>query len=734
MSRSVQGRTINLLREEIRARSDAEDARMHAHDCSEVARILAAYSRSIGSALLLGHWQSEVQRERFYILSASFIVNPEKYEALDKRVEVKNLYDRKDIEAVKAVATQLGLLEGKRIVIELDNVTCVFSAGVPDDVCHDVAVLYQRLLLSSQNFSNFIDGRIYRFSKPANNGEPHPQFEIYNEIPTAITKVFGIQGAYFLFSGDTQAIRSEELEIRATDLRDSHNTSIAVVVPFHQDVAFRRSLKASITNKQPTTGFAGTSSEDFYFGVFPAFDASIRGSPIEGMLVIWHKSPIEMIAFRAAATWLKEFAARRHLEKLRFLSTFRDATAEELRRVRALTRPGRNDRQNATRKLSSLLCKQICSLTNAESATVRLRHDTKGLIHCYGRFETPLGQYNEGGKRYASDISVAAWQTSAVAFAFHYRAAVDHIYIPNVHQMPHQYAEAGLKGVLQVRPDTRCEAVIRVRRGGLLSAVINVESPIADALRHELQFLEDCGDLLSDFLTRLETVGDGQGLAVVAETHVEVHAIKTRLMTWRPDQPAAAVTLLTQLKRKLVNRARTGRKGSGKAGDTGFTLGDSVAKFNKVWRARFEAHLAGVGSDVPVTIVLRGKVPKDFPTERLASLEVIMDSVWHNMIKYSAVQRNRCALSSEVEAFGTSSVLKFEWNAPSNLPPKVDRDRLLLQPAVGADGLHFGFFLIGVHARLMGGHVELEELEAGFTLRVFLPYEPIELQPKKGGL
>jgi hypothetical protein len=703
------------LKSAIAALSIARDNAATVHDCSELPLLLARHSEQIRNVLLIGYWDDSISKERYYIRSASFLVSNGTYQTLDQWAAADVL---KGTDApLKQLAGKLGAAFTVPVTIQRRNVYCIFEGHAdPDaDTLEAVADLYQKMLLTSLNLANSIDARNYHLSKPLAHFEIHPRFNSHQEICDALRTHFGIESSHFIFTGT----RKRDSTPDPDDFRQYDNQTIDAVLPFYSIDGFKHRLNGSVKFKQPFIGHIDQ-AQNTHFCIFPAHDPSIRGSPVEGVVVVWSSSPIALAAYKAAGAWLRELSARRHMEKAKFLTELRRQVEDELTRTGHDDAPGRRARQEAVKRVSASVCRRICQLTNAEAATVRLLHDTKGLIRRYGSESTPLGEYRPDiqSQRPNLDIGIAEWDRSVVAFAFHYPGDETEIYIDDINRIPDKYQEHGLRGTLRVRDSTRCEAVLRVLRGGLLAAVINVESPIEGALQVEREFLRDCAAVMSDFLTRLETIGDRSGLATMAEMQIQIHAIKTDLMKWRKDQPDEAVRLLSRLKDNLQPQALTGSPLESAA---------SVQLLNETLRGRIQQYLSDTSSDLSLTDVLQGHVPDDFPVAYLASLEVVLDSIWNNIIRNSLLQRNRLKISSTDQPFGLARVLTIQWDAPSRLPVAVDRDRLLLQPLTGPAGHHYGFFLIGVHTRLLGGHVELEEVadaDFGFSIRAFIPYDP----------
>jgi hypothetical protein len=725
------------LRQELEALSILYTDNSFAHDCSDLARVLAKHSGSLGDILLIGFWIDPKSDKTYVIRSASFLVRQDEFKTVDNLLERGSYVE----EPLPAIESQFGFDAENSVIKSRSNVRCSFRlldmgsfTPTASAVCEEITIIYQRLLITSQNFDNFIDGRIYRQSKPPEAKQFHPNFQSQTEIAETISRNYDVAASYFLFLGSREAGH----DISINDFRSSDGGRIPETIPFASDPTFRRKLEISVRLKQPIVGMTDTPPLSNYC-VFPTSDPSIRQSPVEGALIVWSPERLVLSAYRASNTWLKEFAALKHIKRARFLADLRQEIESELKKAWDEGWRGRAVRQLSVAKIGEFLCKHLCALTNAESATLRLRHDTQNLIRSYGRASTPLGQYisNLTATRPNVDIRVDEWPHSAIAFAFYYQSDDPYLYFENVDNIPKKYRQAGLKSILKLRENMHSEAVLRIRRGGLLAAIINVESPIEGAFGYELDFLKDCAAIISDYLSRLEAIGDRFGLATMAETQIQIHRIKSFILSWTPpkstqidlsEEAQHAVYICKRLKEGLVRQSVPRTRIDFAGAKVAFGSQNSVRQFNRILHDKVRSYLTDTGSDQRLNSVFDGQIPESFPFTDLSSVVVIMDSIWENITKNSKLKENRIVLRNAAQPFAKKRVLTIHWIAPTRLPDSINRDELFLQPLLSNDGPHYGFFLIGVHARLLGGHVELEEFSAparGFAVRAFIPYDPV---------
>jgi len=99
--------------------------------------------------------------------------------------EAQILRENKELGGVVGLAQDLGISPDQYRIMSSSNVTCAMPLDIPGEVGSLLVNVYQRYLLSSRNFDNFLDGQIYHASKPDKPGQAHPRFDNYNPL-TAI--------------------------------------------------------------------------------------------------------------------------------------------------------------------------------------------------------------------------------------------------------------------------------------------------------------------------------------------------------------------------------------------------------------------------------------------------------------------------------------------------------------------------------------------------------------------
>jgi hypothetical protein len=691
------------------------------HDGTPLIKALAPFRELLGETALVGFYHRP-GGEISVVRSASFLISSDLVRTLEP-IEDREALGR-DVSAVE-VADFFLKDSGECFNVELEHVYCRFSpkaslGAAGQKSLTGLANLYQRFFLDSRNLENYMDGVVYWYARPGDRGGLHPRFSTFPEIADAIKNAFSINASYLVFTGS----RDRNYQPRPADFPTRDNQPLSETLSFSGDTHFLRKLGLAVQLKQ---SIVGSTNSGEYYSIHPASDSTVRKSPVDGLLIVWSDRPISVMCYRAAATWLREFSVRRHLERVRFLNRLRFSVEQQVRMQAEAHEWGRRDRHRAVVALAQLVCEQLCALTNAESVSFRMHEPVGDVVRQYARHNTALGDYLTTLPKgeMAPDIPLANWRKSAIAFAFRSKSPDLVLHIGDMKQLPAAYQEEGLRSVTQSRPDSRSEAIIRIRQGGLIMAVFNLESPVEGALITDVEFLRECGDVMSDYLTRLDTFSDRPALAEIASTHIALHAVKGFVKRWEPGNIEEALYIAERLKSHMFGRDRA------EVGDR-FEFGGRVLNIAnrdgpKVLLRSFhewiESGLRRVQSERSSKQVLRGTIPDSFPLEGLPSLAVILDSIWTNAVKFAGTDQNEIRLTtSKTTPLGTP-YFKVAWTAPNKLGPHIDRDLIFLRPPNSTTDKHFGFVLLGVHVRLLGGRVVLLENQgqSGFAVQITIP-------------
>ena len=93
----------------------------------------------------------------------------------------------------------------------------------------------------------------------------------------------------------------------------------------------------------------------------------------------------------------------------------------------------------------------------------------------------------------------------------------------------------------------------------------------------------------------------------------------------------------------------------------------------------------------------------------LGSLRLILECVVNNAKKHSEYSLNNIEICLSSPGKGRVITIIYRSNINYIDPQTLEEiERRFVTPALSADGWHFGLFLVGVHARLLGGDIEID--------------------------
>src|SRR5690606_19382740 len=116
--------------------------------------------------------------------------------------------------------------------------------------------------------------------------------------------------------------RKAKGEFKSDDFRDYQDDTLDTWFSASGEENFRRKRDVAVSLKQAVVGIV-SGKPAVHYCVVPASDPSIRNTPVEGVLVLWSLKPISLAAYKAAAIWVREMSARRHVERARSLNQMR---------------------------------------------------------------------------------------------------------------------------------------------------------------------------------------------------------------------------------------------------------------------------------------------------------------------------------------------------------------------------------------------------------------------------
>jgi hypothetical protein len=281
---------------------------------------------------------------------------------------------------------------------------------------------------------------------------------------------------------------------------------------------------------------------------------------------------------------------------------------------------------------------------------------------------------------------------------------------------------------LRHHPFTHTEAVARVIAGKSLVAVMNIEAPVSGTLRNDLNFFGEYADFLGETHRRLFSISDAAGLASMARSHLALHSVADMLEKWTDNDADGALKIVQRLK-PMRSSSILEQDSNEIAFPAGPKIGSDVARFNSGLRdwITFVLHRKG-NYAYDADSILQGCVSKHIPPNIIPALFVITTSIVENIIYRTTWDRHVVRFTDESNSCASKRQLIIEWTSEEWLEDDAGIDGVLVKPMVDAQGnKHFGFFLIGVYVRQVGGSAEFSPIgtpRSGFKLLVSLPYDP----------
>ncbi len=693
-------------------------------DLYPIAAILTDYDQIIGRTIIVSAAKSHNAQNPYILNAASYLVEGEKIRTLDAdRSDLMKMSPREALDwFVKDSSDAVNFeLDGTFFRFELKH-----KIHESREILDSFVWLYQTGFIMSKIFENFLDGNNYKESAPVKESDLLPTFDKFSEIEKALTDSYGVSARHFVFVGSRDDVKRAPIDDREflSEIRTEQNIELQDIVCLHEDERFVSAASVSISKRQTFTGYSP--QFETYYAIIPVSHIVYRNSRVEGIMIVWSKTPLPEQCYRAAVTWTRSALTKRHAQKAEFLTDLRKRTDQEIDKLSHGHSVGRAERTKIIKQVGHFVCTSLVGLTNAESASLRVLHHSKRECVQYALRASAMGDYTCSGG--APVIKLDDWETSAVAFSYRDPNAKQTVLdIGDVENIADEYADAGLTSILHCRKDTRSETIIKLYRGNLMGGTLNVESPIRFAFRHDRSFFEDVSAILTNFLSRLEIFADRVALVAVANTQIAIHQVKAIIENWDGSDANVAHDVATRLKNSILGENTPEVLDAIHFGDERVEVSEdySPLEVEGIFRRRIDASLRKIASEKTSQDILLGNFPKELPAFDMPSILVILDSIWTNIISHGNVGNNKINLEADFQSGLHNRLFTIEWISPNRLPEDtIDRDLLFLDRRAVKGGTHFGFLFMGIHARLLGGHAELVDPEdgRGFEVRIFIPY------------
>ena len=691
-------------------------------NCDAIAALLLRHKRLFAGALLCA-----VDRDNgFTLRSLSHVLRDGQLWQLNPSTTLK------DFSAELMVGRNT-----RRLTFSNANSQCIFQVD-RNTFTHEfgekiksLAQLYDHTVIASHNYRNYIGGKVYFHAKPKQRAAYYPKFKTVDEVCRKLASICKVKTRYFVYLG-TRHPRT--LNIESDFLTYDRKTIRTFCGKEPLEEQFLRDLGGAIAVRQSRVGKFQKKRDNSFYAIFPVYDPNVRGGdvPPDGVVVILSSKPFGQFEIRAAEDWLVSFSSKRHVQKASVLSLAFEFAEREIQKLGS--QAGREQRLKCFARIARELFKRVCECTPAASVSLRIiDRDARALIKIAAH-QSHWGHYYDEVVENRRDraIPMEMVANSFIAFAASYRGADKVLHIEDVDKIPRRYRTLGLRQILQHHRFTRTEVVARVVAGKSLVALVNIEGPVSGSLRQHCSFFAECADFLGAIFQRLLSLTDYVGLATMAKSQVKLHSISGILRRWKDGDVDGAMKIARSLKE--IQSGPSESDGAALSFPGGPDIRADIGAFNSSLKDWISYELgAKFGGDTKFDwkSVLEGEVPRRFDPDLLPSVYVITISIIENFLFRRSWERHKVRIVDEALGFPTSRRLTVEWNSEEPMDQLVDRNDILLKPLSGKLGFHYGFFLIGVHARHQGGVAEYVDTDGskaktsnGFRLTVALPYEP----------
>ena len=507
---------------------------------------------------------------------------------------------------------------------------------------------------------------------------PPPTFD---DLAAFIKEKFNVSAVFF------RRVSSEKVEIFNEN-----------VFPLLQDAykEIEESIFYCIENHRGASGtLSSRYREKLYYKIFPVRGVLRTQIETVGCFVLMSGNRIADVCSLFVERTANEVYFNRHFyQRSRLLASLHD----EMNRFSAAGARNFTLRQRdaAFKRFASRVVQAVCATTNAHSATIR-RYDPfdRSLrLVAYeevdtGRSEEPAGARKRTRTR--RSIAVDDWGVSANAFCFMRVPIGGHLYLPNLNVIPGSLKAKGLTTVYRPRPASVSEICVPVYWQSLRIGVLNLEGSFESAFEGDEEYIRTLSFLISQFWSVVHTSTDRYWLSRLSFTHLAMHELE-------------------EFRRTL------GPKGQKDLSQIVSTL--SVADFSDSDRSTlFDAHIftkkevKRLCPQADPDEVVMG--PSEARRVRLspamnASLRLILQSIVSNAQKHSRLESDRIETTMVRRPAKEPVEIQIKYASAASYVDPEEAERFFYRPVQDRESLHFGLFLIGAHARLLGGTIAID--------------------------
>lgn len=428
-----------------------------------------------------------------------------------------------------------------------------------------------------------------------------------------------------------------------------------------------------------------------------------------GAIVLISKAPIDAVAAAFASQLIEEYVGvPSHAEKIGALHRL----AEDRARVQLglLESPfdGAGEQRACIERFAQAVCVALVKVTAAHSATVRLFDPFRKTLDPVGAaFCSTLAHCDADASPIAADDD-----RSLNAFVFRNLGQGEHVYIRDVQRdIPEHWVLRGLAGIKKCRSESRSELCLPIFKTGLCIGALNVEAPNDYGFDRDLRFIDSIGRQLGDFVDVVTRTSDAGWLPRLTFMHFTAHQIEKSKIYLRDYPPEVLAAARAQQGRMSPNYIDP--KDSAEIETS--VLIDSVRNF-----------IAQLASDIDVdpesVLQLEGAAPRRLSARHAHSLEVILENILENAKHHDDLSVPLVLRFAPKGSRAAQIQIRYFAERQRLFPHQTDRIGIAPRWDEVDDTFHMGTFLAGVHARLLGGVMWVDQTPSTDTGAICFQY------------
>ena len=512
----------------------------------------------------------------------------------------------------------------------------------------------------------------------------------FAKICEYISKLYGLSVVYLLpkdensFLFDKSIYRSIQKVLSASD------------IAYHVNVSMKK--------RQRYTNYSNISKT--YYAIFPIVDRMLIENPVRGALLLISKknkieygclNTVQELAYRVLLAYNKGQKMIIADLQRKFPRMFFDIS-EKIITSEVIECELKNYAEECVRG--------IVEYSNAYSAVLRVYDPSKNILKPIAYYQNEHGKYSKGAPK---NISVSGYKRSVNAFCYNSANINEYIYIRNVNQIEDDYINRGLLKVLKKRKYTVSEICLPLDRYGLRIGTINIESSIEAAFDNDIEFIDSIVKMFIDFYGQINAIKDAEWLSKMSFKHINYHKLMefARKLDIDKREELQAIILDYEGKEEMIDEKEIKKQ---------YMMSEILADIN------YYAVNLLINKNKRNIVKVNGDVIFNVPKSFAVSFKLIMTSLIDNSDRHSDLRRDKFIVSIYDKPSNVIDEVKYSElyiiYKSIKLVEKDVAEKLFISPFYKSDyefdeaGVRYGMFLIGVHARLLGGSVTISGLES----------------------